>query len=44
MSCKFGCDCDDLGIGEWYGAEVIRKYLDMCQIGVLDDFSRMDLY
>ena len=41
---KFECDWHDLGIGEWYGAEVIRKYLDMCGIGVLDDFTRMDFY
>ena len=41
---KFECDWHGLGIGEWYGAEVIRKYLDMCGIGVLDDFTRMDFY
>ena len=31
--------CYGFRIGDWFGAEVIQKYLKMCGIGVLDDFS-----
>ena len=33
--------CYGLRIGEWFGVEVIKKYLGMRGIGVFDDFSGM---
>ena len=36
---RFGCVCYGFRIGDWFGAEVIQKYLEICWIGALDDFS-----
>ena len=38
---RFGCACYGFRIGNRFGVEAIQKYLEMCNIGVFDDFSRM---
>ena len=40
---RFGCVCVCYGfwIGDWFGAEVIQKYWEMCRLRVLNDCSRM---
>ena len=36
--------CCGLRIGDWFGLEVIQKYLEMCGIGLLDDFPGIFLF
>ena len=40
----FGCACYGFRIGNRFGVEAIQKYLEMCNIGVFDDFSRMGFF
>ena len=38
---RFDCVCYGLRIGEWFGVELIRKYLTMRGIGAFDDLLGM---
>ena len=38
---RFDCVCYGLRIGEWFGVELIRKYLTMRGIGAYDDLLGM---
>ena len=41
---RFGRAYYGLRIGNRFGVEVIQKYLEMCSIGVFDDFSRKGFF
>ena len=41
---RFHCVCYGLRICDWFGVEVIKKYLGMRGIGVFDDFSGMSFF
>ena len=44
VTARFHCVCYGLRICDWFGVEVIKKYLGMRGIGVFDDFSGMSFF